>query len=183
MRFTPAQQLPPPPSPEARELLAQLRDIHEPAPVSWWPPAPGWWLLGALVLAAVAAAIFFWHRRQKIRARNRYRVEAIRLLREVDPGNPRAPEQINEILKRVAVTSFGRPACGNLTGRRWIEFLEKSSASELPLEARKALLEHLYRRPDKKPEQRDLNLRDCAAALRDCAIEWVESHRREVAGV
>ncbi|MBB3061477.1 DUF4381 domain-containing protein [Microbulbifer rhizosphaerae] len=169
-------------SKEAQELLAQLRDIHEPAPVGWWPPAPGWWLLGALILTAVAAAIFFWHRRRKIRARNRYRVEAVRLLQDVAPANPRAVEQINEILKRVAVASFGRPACGNLTGRRWIEFLENSSDSELPAEAREALLEHLYRRPDKNPEW-DQKLRDCTVALRDCAIQWVESHQREAAGV
>ena len=31
--------------------LEQLRDIHLPQAVHWWPPAPGWWLVAALVLA------------------------------------------------------------------------------------------------------------------------------------
>ena len=26
-------------------LLSQLKDIHQPTPVSWWPPAIGWYLL------------------------------------------------------------------------------------------------------------------------------------------
>lgn len=29
--------------------MNELKDIHLPDPVSWWPPAPGWWLLAVIV--------------------------------------------------------------------------------------------------------------------------------------
>jgi len=42
--------------------LAELRDIHMPEPVSWWPPAPGWWLL--LLIVLIIGALFWWWRRR-----------------------------------------------------------------------------------------------------------------------
>lgn len=39
----------------------ELRDIHLPAPVSWWPLAPGWWLLLVALLLAVLGLVL-WRR-------------------------------------------------------------------------------------------------------------------------
>jgi len=46
--------------------LANLRDIHMPEPVSWWPPAPGWWLLLVMILLLVAG-LFWWVKKRKTR--------------------------------------------------------------------------------------------------------------------
>ncbi|WP_193164049.1 DUF4381 domain-containing protein [Microbulbifer hainanensis] len=157
-------------SPEVKELLAQLHDIHEPAPVGWWPPAPGWWALAALLLGIIFAGVLWIRRRQRRRAQNRYRVEAVRLLQLIDTEHAGAPQEINEILKRVAVITFGRTECGNLTGRRWLEFLNASAPIECPPEVERALLESLYR-ADRSDTPGNI-------ALRDFAMHWVESHGR-----
>ncbi|MCW8128352.1 DUF4381 domain-containing protein [Microbulbifer halophilus] len=173
VKILPMQQQPAPPqlSPEEKELLAQLHDIHEPAPIGWWPPAPGWWLLAALTLAAIAAALLWLRRRRQRREQNRYREEAVRLLQAINPADTGATQDINEILKRVAVTTFGRARCGNLIGRQWLGFLGNTADIDCPDEAEKALLEHLYR--DDHPDETGNR------ALRDYAVAWVQSHSTE----
>ncbi|HEX6832517.1 MAG TPA: DUF4381 family protein, partial [Rudaea sp.] len=47
----------------------ELRDIHVPAPPSWWPPAPGWWLLAAIIIALLAFVAF--HLYKKLQRRRR----------------------------------------------------------------------------------------------------------------
>lgn len=161
---TPTPQL----SPEAQELLKQLHDIQEPAPVGWWPPAPGWWVVAGILLA-VLTALFWWrYRRRRLHQQNRYRVEAVRLLQQVDASAAAAPQEINELIKRVAVTTYGRSECGNLTGHAWLDFLRASADIDCPPAAERALLEHLYR-ADSTDEAGNI-------ALRDFAISWVERH-------
>ncbi|AWF81856.1 hypothetical protein BTJ40_14040 [Microbulbifer sp. A4B17] len=155
------------PSPEAQELLSQLRDIQEPTAVNWWPPAPGWWILAVLILACLVAATLWWRQRRKKAERNRYRLEAASLLATVDVEQVGAVPEINEILKRVAVTTYSRTECGNLISTAWIEFLKKSAPLEFPIDAQQALLENLYRGscdPDKN------------RALQEYAILWVKQH-------
>jgi len=56
------------------ELLAGLRDIHLPAAVSWWPPAPLWWwslaVAAALSVEPVSGEL---HRRHRVSAQGYYR--------------------------------------------------------------------------------------------------------------
>ncbi|KUJ84905.1 DUF4381 domain-containing protein [Microbulbifer flavimaris] len=165
------QQQPPQVSPVEQALLDELRDIHPPEAISWWPPAPGWWLLAALLIAALYF-LFRWLRQRKQRwSRNRYRKEAERLLREIDIREPNAAQEINEILKRVAVTTFGRPNCGNLTGREWLDFLRSTADVDCPTQAETVLLEQIYR-TDRWDEQGN-------SALRDFGIQWSRKHRRD----
>lgn len=163
----PANPMPP----EMQELLAQLRDIHEPAPIGWWPLAPGWWILAGALVALLFAAILLAVRLRQRRRRNLYRSEGVRLLQALDLSAPRAIEDINVLLKRVAVVTFGRKAVGPLTGQNWIRFLENSSAEPMPEAARAALIENLYSGADGDPQALE--------ELREFAINWVRKHQSE----
>lgn len=57
--------------------LSNLRDIVEPAGISWWPPAPGAVLIGSLLLLWGVFAILILLRRWQS---NAYRREALREL-------------------------------------------------------------------------------------------------------
>lgn len=50
--------------------MEAFEPLQPPAPVSWWPPAPGWWLLGALLLTVTIIGAWCWRRHHH---RNRYR--------------------------------------------------------------------------------------------------------------
>ena len=110
--------------------LAQLRDIHQPAMIGDWPPAPGWWLLAAMVLSALALLIVktFLHWRA-----NRYRREAIKELKmlfkdwQLNKDDIAYVTGLQQLLKRVALTSFPRTSVASLTGEAWVQFLDRSS--------------------------------------------------------
>ncbi|WP_078085556.1 DUF4381 domain-containing protein [Microbulbifer mangrovi] len=169
---SPAPQSPPPgnpASPEMQALLNQLKDIHEPAAIGWWPLAPGWWILAGVVIALLFAAGWLALRLREKKRRNLYRAEGMRLLRSVALDEPRAVEEINTLLKRVAVVTFGRDTCAPLTGQRWIQFLESSIEQPMPQAAQRTLLECLY--------GASASSRTDLEALRDFAIRWVREHQ------
>ena len=111
--------------------LAQLRDIHLPDPVSWWPPAPGWWLLALVALAFIAAATHFILRYIR---RNRYRKEALQELQKLNENRGGlstrdAVEQLAMLLRRVAIQTCGREAVASLVGQAWLRFLDNKGGT------------------------------------------------------
>lgn len=54
-------------------LLQQLRDVHLPEQVGWWPLATAWWVLAAFIMTTIIAGIIYLRRHRK---KNQYRKAA-----------------------------------------------------------------------------------------------------------
>lgn len=107
-----------------QDPLAQLRDIHLPAPVSWWPLAPGWYMLIALVL--IVLGFLLWHsykRRQQRLFQQTVLAELDSYLQQPSP----AWEKINLLIKRVAFIHHPRQHIAGLTGEAWLAWLDKKT--------------------------------------------------------
>ncbi|WP_116134971.1 DUF4381 domain-containing protein [Tropicimonas sp. IMCC34043] len=110
-------------SPDIAAGLDQLRDIHLPPAVSWWPLAPGWWVLAGLIVAmAVGLVLVVRHRRRTTRHRALGELKALRR-NEALAVVPLA-ERIDVLLKRVVlqrddarqlVAAHGAPWIARLT--------------------------------------------------------------------
>lgn len=102
--------------PQDAASLQNLRDIAVPEPPPLWPPAPGAWVL-IIISVAVLLAIALWWRRT--RARNAYRRAGLALLKHA-----RTVQDVNIIVKRVALAAFSRSKVAPLWGDEWVAFLD-----------------------------------------------------------
>jgi len=104
----------------AHDPLAALRPLHTPAPVGWWPPAPGWWVLGATVLVILGLA--WWQRRRT--ALRRAALNELHRLERSAPDDTRLLIGVNRLLRRVALSCFPREQVAGLSGAAWLRFLD-----------------------------------------------------------
>ncbi|MFJ1269639.1 DUF4381 domain-containing protein [Legionella lytica] len=110
--------------------LAQLKDIHLPDAISWWPLAPGWYGLITLVvlLIAVLAAYLYRHHSYALAKK-----QALLLLAnyhedyEKEHNTSSSSAQISELLRRVALVYYPRTEVASLHGEAWLQFLNQTS--------------------------------------------------------
>jgi len=166
---------------EAEDPLSQLRDIHLPEPVTFWPPAPGWWVLLLLVLIGL---LFLY--RHAIAALTQRRKLAF-VLRELDKALESFTESaafehkrnqagldyladVNILLKRVVLVIFPASTAVHLTGADWLAFLDKEGKTTAFSEgAGRILGDGVYRR----------DFDADADALHNLAANWVSTVYQE----
>ena len=154
-------------------LLEQLRDIHHPAEVSWWPMAIGWWIVLFIFLAAGLFALWALFRSYK---NNRYRKQAIAELDaawlqwQQSRDSAIFVQSANAILKRTiaeASVHHNTTAQLNLSGEPWIQLLNQHCKHPLPENPAQALANAGY-----KPNP-VVDIPELHATVKN----WIENHR------
>ena len=105
--------------PNAPDPLQDLRDVHMPDPISWWPPAFGWWMIMGLLIIGGSLIIWVWAYRQRTRPRRL----ALAQLKDVKQqyaahvDDHWAITQLSHLVRRVALAAFPRSHVAGLSGQ------------------------------------------------------------------
>jgi hypothetical protein len=104
----------------------ELRDIHLPAPPSWWPPAPGWWLLAFVVVAvSIFSFVYLYKKTQRARRCQALLAEFERTVAVVRSDAPALAAALSAFLRRQDL----RAAAG-LRGEAWLAHLDARIGSD-----------------------------------------------------
>jgi hypothetical protein len=151
--------------------MEELVDIVVPEPVPFWPPGPAWFVLAGMIILLLVW--IGWRAFVKWKG-NAYRRDALTVLDSMVRGEGGSDQafvmEVNELLKRVALVTFGRERVASLTGDEWIRFLEQTGGRVESSAG--AALESVYRSPrDSRPGDADLR------AVESAARTWIRKHR------
>lgn len=103
-----------------------LKDIHLPEAIGWWPPAIGWWLLAILIPLLIAVLYWFYKRLTRKTAIKTAKKNLATIKENPALDNNQKLRELSMLVRRVAITVSPRTEAASLTGRQWLEFLDKS---------------------------------------------------------
>jgi len=118
---------------EASKLLDQLKDIHIPEPTGGWTPSINtWWISVAGILAVIIIGILA--RRYYLRTRTRrYALKELERMqvRFTEHGErQRLLNELNMLLRRMAMINYDREKISPLAGQHWLAFLDRSGQTQ-----------------------------------------------------
>ena len=105
----------------------ELRDIHLPEPISWWPLAPGWWILaaGILLLIIISVIIRKAYQRRQINRDIAAELEIIKQRFTDTHNNVELARSLSILLRRVSITCYPGHDVAGMTGENWLHWLDK----------------------------------------------------------
>ena len=155
-------------------LEQQLKGLHMPEAVSWWPLAPGWWVLSIVIFCLLVFVSYSFIRH---RQRNLYRAQAIQELKAAHnewlnrPDNSRYVQSANAILKRSILAAGGHNQLASLSGQAFIDELNSWSKQPLSEQNTTTLASAGYM------NQPAVNIEDLHQQL----CNWLSDHKKPIA--
>lgn len=136
--------------------LIPLRDLHLPAGIGWWPPAPGWWILAGLALLATLWVLRYAYAKRRRSAARRLALRELARLRKAYDKNGNAAVlgiRLSLLLRRAMLAYAPRNEVAGLTGDEWLLWLDRGLAGNPFTDGPGRNLRELpYRRPGGNPE-------------------------------
>lgn len=111
------------------QLLQQLRDIHQPEAVNWWPLATGWWIImGLIALIALLLLTRFLLKRRHYRF---VRFALVELQQVKKSNDPRWLAKSHNIMRRLSLCYVGEELIGSMNQQQWMQFLQATNSQQL----------------------------------------------------
>lgn len=152
--------------------LSQLRDIHLPPPISWWPLAPGWWIL---IFAGIFAFIYITRTLIQRYRSNLYRRQALKKLSLIilnsQKRNTEKLALIMELLKQAVGSAYQGDHFNSQNNKDFVLFLKNSCSKPCFTEFSNDLEISLY---SNQTDQRDNEL--LLETLVDDSKTWLKNH-------
>ena len=106
--------------------LLDLKDIHEPDAIGWWPPAIGWWILAVAVPLLIIFLIWFYKRLTRKTALKTASKMLAQIKQDATRDSFQKLSELSVLVRRVAISVSPRAKAAGLTGRQWLAFLDRS---------------------------------------------------------
>jgi hypothetical protein len=121
--------------------LSQLAPAHQPGLIGWWPLAIGWWVLITVLILIIAGLSFYYSRpRTKIKRAAKKELETYQML----SNDQELAVRLEGLLRRYALTIFGREQVAKLHGEQWLNFIAAHGGKELGGESGQQFLKMVY---------------------------------------
>lgn len=146
-----------------------LHDIHLPDAIGWWPPAPGWWVLAFLMVAVLLFLIWRWRQQNGgERALELALFELDRLQGKYGKDSKTLLRELSVLLRRAAISQYGRKQVSGFTGQAWVEFLDQKAGKPLFKGKLERFLTEMPYRPETEAE---------TSAILKAIREWIKLQR------
>lgn len=125
----------------AIQQTLELRDIHLPEPISWWPVAPGWWMVFATLLFIIFAAIITRkiYQRRQLKRDIAAELNQIKQQFKETQNKSQLAKSLSILLRRASISYYPTANIAGLTGESWLRWLDDShnvSTDKIPANTR-----------------------------------------------
>ena len=154
--------------------LSELRDLHLPAAVSPWPPAPGWWILLALiVLLIVVAGYILAHYSDSRKYRRKALAEHSKICSL--EGDKERIQNFLELLRRTVISATGETHSASLQTDEFLNFLQESCSKKSLFNCDREKLDQALYSPLLGDEIE--GLRDLCNLIMTDSRNWILDHK------